>query len=165
MAEGVFLDAVEEVLGARKGAAGERLMARLQHAQIALAVASTGTAPDRDSRIAANRELIAGIRAQLDALPDAGHAPVTPAAAADAAMAGAATVAPPPAFAPTHRVPPGGLPSWAAPDPAGPSTQLTAGLELEVVTRVADWAHVRASNGWTGYVDGRRLEPKDPPAA
>lgn len=148
--------AARKAIGARKGVAGERLTARLQHAQIALAVASTGTGADRDARIAADRALIAGIRAQLDALPEAGHAP--------SAAAAVATPAPPAPFAPTHRVSPEGVPSWAEPDPAGPSTPLAAGLEVEVVARVADWARVRASNGWTGFVDGRRLVPRDPPA-
>lgn len=139
-----------KVVGARKGVVGERLVARLQHAQIALAVASTGTEADRDKRIASGRELIAGIRSQLDALPDM-------AAARGAVPAAAGVPAPPAAFAPTHRVPPEGLPSWVAPNGAGTSTPLMAGLDLQVVSRVADWAQVRASNGWTGWVDGRRL--------
>lgn len=133
--------AARKAVRARSGVAGERLVARLQHAQIALAVASTGTEPDREQRIAASRELIAGIRAQLAALP-VGSAP---------------GAAPRPAFAATHRVPAEGMASWPAPDPATASTPLAAGLELEVVNRVADWAQVRASNGWTGWVDGRRL--------
>jgi RsiW-degrading membrane proteinase PrsW (M82 family) len=125
-----------KAVGARTGPAGERLVARLQHAQIALAIASTGTEPDRDVRIDANRELIAGLRAQLAALPMAGHA-----------------------FAPTHHAPAEGLAAWASPDPAGPSTPLAGGLPLEIAEAVGDWAQVRASNGWTGWVDGRRLVP------
>jgi RsiW-degrading membrane proteinase PrsW (M82 family) len=132
-----------KAVGARTGPAGERLVARLQHAQIALAIASTGTEADRTARIAANRELIGGLRAQLAALPVGG----SPAEAQ----------APPTVFAPTHRAPVEGLAAWASPDPAGPSTPLAGGLPLEIVARVADWAQVRASNGWTGWVDGRRL--------
>jgi hypothetical protein len=153
----------------RKGVDGERLMARLQHAQIALAVADSSSALDREQRRAADHELIRGLRAQLDALPDVAPASVAvaPATAApgvapvSAPVAGSATAPPAPpaavAFMPTHRVPPEGLPSWTSPDPAGPSTSLAGGLELVVVQRLADWAQVRASNGWTGWVDGRRL--------
>jgi RsiW-degrading membrane proteinase PrsW (M82 family) len=132
---------------ARKGVDGERLMARLQHAQIALAVADSSSALDREQRRAADHELIRGLRAQLDALPD---------------LASAVAVAPSTTavvFAPTHLVPPEGLPSWALPDPAGTSTPLSGGLALELVQLIADWAQVRASNGWTGWVDGRRLVP------
>jgi Bacterial SH3 domain len=65
----------------------------------------------------------------------------------------------PAAFTPTHRVPAAGLPSWTGPDPSaevGPT--LEAGLPLQVVERRAAWAQVRASNGWTGWVDARKLE-------
>jgi protease PrsW len=131
-----------KAVGARTGPAGERLVARLQHAQIALAVASTGAEADRDARIGANRELISSLRAQLAALPTA-------------AVASARAAAQP--FAPTHRAPAEGLAAWPSPDPAGASTPLAGGLPLEVVARVADWAQVRAANGWTGWVDARRL--------
>jgi hypothetical protein len=62
-------------------------------------------------------------------------------------------------FSPSHRVPVAGLPSWAEPDPSadvGPT--LEAGLPLQVVERRGAWALVRASNGWTGWVDARKLE-------
>jgi hypothetical protein len=158
--------AARKAVGLRKGVEGERLVARLQHAQVGLAVAAAGSAPDRATRVAAGRELIGSLRTQLSALPDVVPSTI-PAAQAGAAVAPADTasvaVAPPApaplAFAPTHRVPPEGLPSWAAPDPAGPSTPLGGGLELAVVQRVADWSQVRASNGWVGWVDGRRLVP------
>jgi protease PrsW len=138
-----------KVAGARSGPTGERLVARLQHAQIALAIAATGTAPDRDARISANRELIGGLREQLAALPTVGG----PATARGPAAAAAATQP----FSPTHHAPAEGLAAWASPDPAGTTTPLAGGLPLEVVGRVADWAQVRASNGWIGWVDGRRL--------
>jgi hypothetical protein len=154
--------AARKAIRQRKGVAGERLMARLQHAQIALAVAASGSAADRPTRVAADRALIADLRSQLNALPDVVQAQPSPgpAGGAVAAAGTAVTAAPAPApmvFAPGHLVPPEGLPSWAAPDPSGPSTQLSGGLELEVVQRVTDWAQVRASNGWVGWVDGRRL--------
>lgn len=159
--------AARKTFGLRKGVQGERLMARLQHAQTALAVAAAGSSPDRATRLAADRELIRGLRSEIGGLPDVVPS-INPAAVqAGAAVAPTGTapvaVAPPApaaiAFAPTHRVPPEGLPSWAAPDPSGASTPLAGGLDLEIVQRVADWAQVRASNGWTGWVDGRRLVP------
>jgi hypothetical protein len=83
---------------------------------------------------------------------------------ADLARAVAGSQAP---FTPTLRVPPEGLSSWARPDPSGPVTPLAGGLELAVIHRVDDWAQVRASNNWTGWVDARRLVsfvPPPPPA-
>jgi RsiW-degrading membrane proteinase PrsW (M82 family) len=165
--------AARKAVGHSRGAAAERLVARLQHAQIALAVAAAGSAPDRETRLNDARTLIAALRGQLAAVPAAGYA-VAPSAnvagatgtsgasgAAASASAGAALVAgPPPApvpFAPNHYVPPEGLPSWAVPDPAGTVTPLAGGLPLQVDNRLGDWAHVRASNGWVGWVDGRRL--------
>ncbi len=157
--------AARKAYGLRKGVAGERLMARLQHAQVALAVAAAGSAPDRSTRLAADRALVAGLRSQMDALPDVAQAqPAATAAGSAVGAAGVASVAPqaPTVFAPTHLVPPEGLPSWAAPDPSGATTQLSGGLELEVLQRLADWAQVRASNGWAGWVDGRRLVGRGP---
>jgi SH3-like domain-containing protein len=72
-------------------------------------------------------------------------APVTPAA--------------PAVFTPTHRVPAGGLAAWSAPDPAQqPVANLEARVELRVDEMRGAWAKVVGSNGWTGWVDGRRLE-------
>ncbi len=67
--------------------------------------------------------------------------------------------APSSGWLPTHAVPPGGLQAWGSPDPATPvAANLDAGLPLRVLERAGDWARVEASNGWTGWVDGRRLE-------
>jgi hypothetical protein len=68
-------------------------------------------------------------------------------------------------FAPALRVPPEGMSSWARPDPSGPVTPLAGRLELAIIHRVDDWAQVRASNGWVGWVDARRLVPLAPPPA
>ena len=68
---------------------------------------------------------------------------------------------PPPAWRPTHLVPAGGMAAWAAPDPAhAPMVSLGGLLELVVVERAGDWARVVAVNGWSGWVDGRRLIPR-----
>ena len=64
-----------------------------------------------------------------------------------------------PAWAPSHTVPREGLEAWAAPDPAGQViATLAGGIELLVVERRADWAQVRAENGWEAWLDGRRLQ-------
>jgi hypothetical protein len=51
--------------------------------------------------------------------------------------------------------------AWAAPDPAAPVTaNLAAGVELAVAERRGAWARVVATNGWSGWVDGRLLVEK-----
>ena len=66
-----------------------------------------------------------------------------------------------PAWTPTHRVPDEGTAAWPAPDPSLPPIVTLGGrLELVVAERAGDWARVVAVNGWTGWVDGRRLVPR-----
>lgn len=63
-----------------------------------------------------------------------------------------------PGWNPTHVVPDGGLPAWAEPNPeAQPVATLGAGLPVFVEQVLGAWAHVLCSNGWRGWVDGRRL--------
>ncbi len=72
-----------------------------------------------------------------------------------------AAPAPPPAWTPTHRAPGEGMPAWAVPNGSlNPIVTLAGGLALAVIERKGDWARVVAVNGWTGWVDGRRLVPK-----
>lgn len=69
-----------------------------------------------------------------------------------------------PQWAPTHTVPAGGVPAWAAPDPAQPPvTQLPPGLPVRLVERQGGWARIDTENGWSAWVDGRPLP--DPPSA
>ncbi|MFD8707355.1 hypothetical protein ACFV1W_33025 [Kitasatospora sp. NPDC059648] len=64
-----------------------------------------------------------------------------------------------PVFRPTHRVPSGGMSAWAAPDPSLKAvTRIDARVELHVLERAGDWAHIVCSNGWSAWVDGRRIE-------
>jgi hypothetical protein len=59
-------------------------------------------------------------------------------------------------------VPTGGLPAWSRSDATEqPVARLDPGLEVHVVERWGDWANIRCSNGWTAWVDGRRLEAID----
>ena len=80
-------------------------------------------------------------------------APVAPAPVAPAPI----PAAPAPAWVPTHTIPPEGMTAWPTPDPQKPGTQLGGGLPVAVAERSGDWAHVVTSNGWSGWVDGRRL--------
>ncbi|MEV6114453.1 hypothetical protein AB0L59_18530 [Streptomyces sp. NPDC052109] len=74
--------------------------------------------------------------------------------------------APRPGFRPTHVVPRRGMPAWEDPDPARPTVPLDPLLPVELLERRGDWGHIRCSNGWGAWVDGRRLVavPDDPPA-
>lgn len=108
----------------------------------------------------------------------AAAAAAAPAAAAPsvAAAAPAETVAPvsdtaptmamPAAWVPTHKVPAGGMKAWPKPDPAlTPIAELQARVELSIAERKGDWARVVGSNGWTGWVDARRLQDLAAPTA
>src|SRR5262250_139773 len=60
----------------------------------------------------------------------------------------------------THLVPDGGLDAWASPDGTQPAVaRLDPGLAVSVRQWHGDWAHIVCSNGWSGWVDGRRLVP------
>lgn len=62
-------------------------------------------------------------------------------------------------FTATHIVPTGGMQAWPAPDPSLAAQDLGGGLPLRVVEYRGAWAFVQAENGWTGWVDARRLHP------
>ena len=63
-------------------------------------------------------------------------------------------------FAPTHKVPDGGLDAWAAPDGSVAAVaRLESGLEVQVLQRSGDWAQIRCSNDWEAWTDGSRLVP------
>ncbi len=67
----------------------------------------------------------------------------------------------------THAVPAMGMPAWAQPDPAAqPLCVLPPGLPLSLLVQQGDWALVRATNGWQGWVDARLLvaAPRPQPA-
>lgn len=61
-------------------------------------------------------------------------------------------------FRPTRTIPTGG--SDARVEPVAnrlPDAHLAAGLPVEIVEESQGWAHVRCSNGWEAWVDGRAL--------
>lgn len=65
-------------------------------------------------------------------------------------------------WTPTHRVPAEALPAYQAPMPGTPVAMLDPDLPVMVLEHRGDWAHVRAVNGWEGWVDGRRLVSEAP---
>jgi serine/threonine protein kinase len=75
--------------------------------------------------------------------------------------AGYATVATPTtSYRPTHRVPWTGMHAWPGPDLRLPVVAvLDPDLDVGVLGWHGDWAHVRCSNGWEAWVDGRLLVP------
>ena len=118
---------------------------------VAMAItASHAPSPD-DPQLLAQRETLRQLRAQFEALPEGGSA--APAGGGWAGQPGGASGA----FAPTHSIPADGLQAWASPDPRTTPVPLAPGLPVIVAERVGDWARVVAANGWSGWVDGRRL--------
>jgi hypothetical protein len=81
--------------------------------------------------------------------------PDDPLASATAGPATATT-----AFTPTHRIGPDGLATWPSPDAAAPpGPPVAGGLEVQVSEARGDWAEIVCSNGWSAWVDHRRLIP------
>jgi hypothetical protein len=61
-------------------------------------------------------------------------------------------------YGPTHRAPDDGMQAWDTPDGTKPPVAaLDARLDVEVVERQGAWARILCSNGWSAWVDGRRL--------
>ena len=162
--------------GRVKGAAGGRLRGRIQRQQINLAMVASRVGASDHPDVVQQRGLVWALKAEYDALSvAAGPLPVAAAqvrvaaavvAAAPVAAASAAPPPPPPpaapAWTPTHRVPDEGMAAWIAPDPSlPPAVTLGGQLELVVAERAGDWARVAAVNGWTGWVDARRLVPQE----
>jgi hypothetical protein len=94
--------------------------------------------------------------------PTSASSPAVPVAAAvSVAPATPAVPPPPPAWAPTHAVPAGGMSAWDSPNPSlAQVISLAESTELAVIGRSGDWAQVRAVNGWSGWVDARLLVAK-----
>lgn len=60
----------------------------------------------------------------------------------------------------THVVPASGMLAWASPDPElAPIAQLDPRLELQLIERAGDWAHIVCANGWSAWVNGLAIEP------
>ena len=61
------------------------------------------------------------------------------------------------AFVPTHTAPADGLKTWTAAGDGQPGPDIPPNLEVRLLGRQGDWAHVACSNGWKTWVDGRQL--------
>jgi hypothetical protein len=62
-------------------------------------------------------------------------------------------------WSPTHRVPASGLDAFEERDgTVPPVAHLDEGLEITVDEMSGDWARITCENGWTAWVDARRLE-------
>jgi RsiW-degrading membrane proteinase PrsW (M82 family) len=63
-------------------------------------------------------------------------------------------------WAPTAVVPAGGLRAWSRPDQtSNVMGTLAEGTRVRTEDHLGAWAHVFTQQGWSGWVDGRRLEP------
>ncbi len=69
-------------------------------------------------------------------------------------------------FLATHVAPPDGLQAWDAPDPSRPVVaQVQPGVRMQLMEQRGAWGHVLFSNGWSGWVDARRLVLARQPAS
>jgi len=112
------------------------------------------------------------VEAAPEAQPESVPQPVAAAApAVDVPHAPEPTRETPPAWVATHAVPSEGMSAWPDPNPSlEPIASLEARVRLSIAERRGDWARVVGSNGWTGWVDARRLvaletAPSGAPAA
>ena len=98
-----------------------------------------------------------------EVVPTAGAGPLRTPDPATTVVGTAPPAAPPEPPAPyraTHVVPWTGLNAWPAPDVRlALSGVLDPDLDVAVLAWHGDWAHVRCSNGWEAWVDGRLLVP------
>jgi hypothetical protein len=91
---------------------------------------------------------------------------VTPGSVVTAPLPGAVATAAIPApvpgsFLPTHTVPVGGLPAWAAPDATqAPAATLDAGLPVQLAEQQGGWARIICENTWSAWVDLSKLIPR-----
>lgn len=94
--------------------------------------------------------------AEATAAAPAGSAPGPVGSPAPGPASGpAATPAP---WSATHVTPQNGIYAWSEPDGSrAPAVTLDPGLEVRVAEWNGVWARVEASNGWSGWVDGRAL--------
>jgi len=156
-------DAVAAAEAARKAAADAEKVAEQTAAS---AAAAAEVAATKRAEAAEAERALAALRAGAEAVaeaaaPAAAAQPAAQTAAQTAAqpVAEAVAAAPGATFAPTHRVPEGGMQAWDVPDGSTPvKAELAARVELRLDEERGAWARVTGSNGWTGWVDGRRLE-------
>ncbi len=148
-----------------RGRPAERLLKDLRRQQMNLAMVRTRVDSESHPDLLRQRALVLDLRRQLDEPGSVGAA--TPIAgttsgpvASSGPMVPSSPEPAPPAAAWTSdcHVPPEGMTAWPVPDGTSPgAVALAAGLPLRRRSQLGDWSHVEASNGWRGWVDGRRL--------
>ena len=156
-------DRIESVVSGLEAAERARIEAEMA-AAAAAAAAATSVAPAPTTAPDAGPVPTDAAGEPADP-PDAGGPQPTPAppppAPAPVAPAAPPPVAPPPPPSQLKRarIPAEGLPVWNQPNPSDqPSGQAGGGLDVEILEDVSSgWARVRFSNGWEGWLDGRRL--------
>jgi SH3-like domain-containing protein len=68
----------------------------------------------------------------------------------------------PKAFSATHLVPSDGLDARLSPSSqTAIAARLDGGLDVQLLERRGEWAQIACSNGWTAWVDVRRLIPTE----
>ena len=103
----------------------------------------------------------AGVDVGAAGTPAAGPAAEAKARTVAQPQAAPAPAPPTPSFTVTHVVPRKGLPAWATPDPTHPAVAtLDPGLGVQLIAWWGEWAHIRCSNGWEAWVNGRLLIPR-----
>jgi protease PrsW len=148
-------EAVRRVAGAA-GAEAARLLKRLHHAQIALAVMAARIDSPAHADLVRQRALIHALRGRLWLIPGVVEALGYPRPVIEAALGTAA----PALWVPDVRVAPAGGWAWATPNYEDPRRgALVPGMPLQVVEQTGNWLLVRADNGWVGWTDARYLYP------
>jgi len=166
--------AIRQRVLASRGAPGMRLLKDLRREQINLAMVRTRVEAEDDPDLLRQRSVLVDLRKRLDGLALIASTAAAPSAGSKASTV-AAPVAEPPAPEPAPPqaawtsdllVPPDGMTAWPVPDGTSPgAVRLAPGLPLRRRSQAGDWTQVEASNGWRGWVDGRRLvtPPGAPP--
>jgi hypothetical protein len=149
---------VEKRLRATAGPDAARLFRDLQREQVNLAMVRTRVRDDLHPDLVRQRAVCRALRDRLLGVPRAAQA----LGLSEETLARLRTLPPEiaivPGWAPNASAPAGGLDAWPVPDPSRTRVaRLDPGLPLQTVERAGDWARVVASNGWNGWVDGRRL--------
>jgi RsiW-degrading membrane proteinase PrsW (M82 family) len=134
------------------GRAAERLFRDLERKQIDLSMIATRVDRPDHPDLVKHRNDVRATRDKLWSTPGVVEAlGVSPATIA--ALRAQPLEMP---FSPEGAVGPAGLAWWSVPDGnQPPSGRIDPGVPLMIVDRSGDWARVRASNGWLGWVDGR----------
>ena len=143
-------------MAAAAGPAAAGLLARLQRAQLDLAVASHRLHAPQHAELGRRRAVCHDLRTKLWRVPGVLEALGMPAETVERVRA----MPEPDVFKVQARVAPTGGWAWATPTYDDPRRgALVPGLALQVMEHHGNWLLVRAENGWLGWTDSRYLYP------